>query len=156
MILNTISPSIAPPLALDMLVRWEPQGASRAAFYSGLDMACGTVRVMGAGIWREADADLYFTQQRRIIEEARTRFGAVKVFFDVRDWVVENPQSAIQFQDMNSEIYHADDRLAAVVTSSVSKQHPRTALTVGQREVFVSMNAAETWLQAYSITARTG
>ncbi len=145
---------IGSPSTLDMLVRWEPAGLNKAGFYAGLDDDSRTVRVMGGGIWREADAELYFVQQRRIIEEARRRFGPLKVFFDVRNWMVENPQSALQFQQMNSEIYREDDRLVAVVTSSLSKQHPRTALGVGIREAFVSMHAAETWLQAYSTDMR--
>jgi hypothetical protein len=140
--------------ALDMFVQWTKSSRSQAAFHSGIEDANGTVRVMGAGVWREADADLYFEQQRRIVDEARRRFGPLKVFFDVREWIVENPQSAIQFQQMNAEIYKPEDRLVAVVTSSVDKEPPRVALSVGTREVFISMKAAETWLQAYSTGGR--
>jgi hypothetical protein len=140
-----------PPAGLDLFVQWEPSSTSVAAFHSGLDLETRTVRVMGAGVWHEDDAALYFDQQRRIIDEARRRFGPLRVFFDVRSWIVENEQSALQFQHMNAEIYRPEDRLVAVVNASVDKKHPRVALGVGTREAFVSMNAAETWLQAYSI-----
>ncbi|MDO6414881.1 hypothetical protein Q4F19_10860 [Sphingomonas sp. BIUV-7] len=145
-----MSVSFKPPKTLDLLVQWDVSHLRKASFQCGLDNACATVRVVGGGVWREADAQLYFTQQRRIIDEARRRFGALRVLFDVRDWVVENPQSVLQFQAMNAEIYKPEDRLAAVVRSSVDKQHPRAALAVGTREVFISANAAETWLQAYA------
>lgn len=140
--------------ALEMLARWEPSSPGQAAFHSGIEIETGTVRVMGAGVWRKADADLYFDQQRRIIETARRRFGPLKVFFDVREWVVENEQSALQFQHMNNEIYKPEDRLVALVKSSLNKEHPRIALGIGNREAFMSMTAAETWLQAYSATSR--
>lgn len=141
---------LLPSTDLDMLVTWNDARLLRAGFYSGLDVATRTVRVMGSGIWHEDEAQRYFDQQRRIVDEARRRFGPLKVFFDVREWVVENPQSALQFQDMNNELYRAEDRLVAVVKSSAGKRHPRTALGSGNREAFISMAAAETWLQAFS------
>lgn len=147
---NAITDLLSPPSSLEMLVVWEPSAKSRAAFYSGLDMISGTVRVMGAGIWSEADAERYFLHQRAIVAAARRQFGPLKVFYDVRHWVVEGPHSAIQFQAANSQIYQPDDRLVSVVASSLQKKHPRTALNVGMLETFLSTNAAETWLQAYS------
>ena len=133
---------------LEMLSHWEPSARSQAAFSSGLDATTRSVRVMGAGVWHSDDVQKYFDDQRRIVEEARRRFGPLRIFFDVRNWVVENPQSAIQFQPMNAEIYQPGDRIVALVHSFASKQHARTALSVGNREVFVSVKAAETWLQA--------
>jgi len=135
---------------LEMLARWTPSVQTKAGFSAGLEEATRTVRVMGSGIWHQQDADLYFEQQRRVVEEARRRYGPLKVFFDVRRWVVENPQSALQFQDMNAELYGPGDRLVAVVNTFAAKQYPRTALSVGNREVFVSLAAAESWLQARS------
>lgn len=149
-IANAKPDPIFPPDDLEMLAAWEPSVLTQATFISGLDMTTGTVRVMGAGIWREADAERYFLHQRRIVDAARKRFGALKVFFDVRDWVVEGPHSAEQFQSANAQIYLPEDRLVSVVASSLHKRHPRTALSVGAPESFLSMNAAETWLQAYS------
>lgn len=141
---------LQPHCSLDMLVQWEPSKAGEAAFYSGLDNFSGTLRIMGAGSWNAADADRYFDVQRKLIATARARFGSLKAFFDVRDWVVDSPMAALQFQAINAELHHPDDRIVAVVRASVEKQHPRTALSVGNREVFLSVNAAETWLQAYS------
>jgi hypothetical protein len=139
-----------PADALDLFVQWGPSAPGMSAFSSGIDVCTNTVRVMGAGIWREADADAYFEKQRRIIEEARRRFGPLRAFYDVRDWVVESPDSAMMFQTMNGEIFKPEDRIVAVVKSSVDKEPPRVALSAGHREVFISMTAAETWLQAYS------
>lgn len=136
---------------LDMLTRWAPVSPGRSAFHTGIDNATGTLRCVGSGIWHPQDADRYFSAQRKIIDEARRRFGAVKLFCDIRQWVVENPDSALQFQAMNAEMYRPEDRLVTVVNSCVDKQHPRAAFVVGNLEVFLSMNAAETWLQAYSI-----
>jgi hypothetical protein len=138
-----------PPSGLDLLVRWEASPLRPASFFCGIDNASQTVRVMGGGIWRDADAQRYFDQQRKIVDEARRRFGALRISFDVREWVVESPRSVLQFQDMNREIYRDEDRLVALVKSSVDKQHPRAALAVGTREAFVSTRAAELWLQAY-------
>ena len=137
-----------PVHALDMLTRWEPSRADAAGFYSGLDNAAHTVRVMGSGVWLGRHADRYFEQQRRIVDQARRRFGPLKAFFDVRNWVVENPQSALQFQDMNSELYRPEDRLVAIVRSSADREHPRTALRGKNTEVFTSPGAGESWLQA--------
>jgi hypothetical protein len=137
------------PIELDLHVCWSPKPGD-AVFSSGIDNDTGTVRVVGGGIWRVPDAERYFTQQRRIVDEARRRFGALKVFFDVRGWIVESPQSALQFQEVNARLYRPEDRLASLVNSSLFKQHPRTALGVGNRESFMSAHAAETWLQAYS------
>jgi hypothetical protein len=148
-----MSSLITPASKLDLWVQWQRSHLRQAAFTCGIDNESQTVRVMGGGIWREADAQLYFDHQTRIIKEARIRFGDLKVLFDVRDWVVECPQSVVQFQKMNREIYRPGDRLAAIVKSSVDKQNPREALAVGTREAFISSSAAETWLQAYSVRA---
>jgi hypothetical protein len=137
-----------PVSALDMLARWVPSRMNDAGFHSGLDNPSHTVRVMGCGIWRENHAELYFDQQKRIVDEARRRFGTLSVLFDVRNWVVENAQSALQFQAVNAELYHPDDRLAAVVRSATDKEHPRIALRGDNTEVFTSRRAAETWLHA--------
>ncbi len=137
-----------PLSALDMLTRWEPSRSDEAGFHSGLDNAARTVRVMGSGIWRDHHAELYFDQQKRIVDQARRRFGPLKIMFDVRNWVVENPQSALQFQNVNEELYHPDDRLVAIVRSASDKPHPKTALRGENTEVFTSRNAAELWLHA--------
>lgn len=141
---------ILPPDMLDLAVKWDAALSTQATFHTGLDNASCTVRVAGGGIWSGDDAQRYFDSQRRIIDVARRRFGPLKVFYDVREWVVEHPDSALQFQRMNREIYRPEDRLVAVVKSSIDKVHPRTALAVGTRESFISVHAAETWLQAYS------
>lgn len=139
---------------LDLYVAWRDVADSTAAFSSGIDAAAQTIRVVGSGCWTADDAARYFADQQPIVEAARSRYQCVKVFFDVREWVVESPQSAIQFQDFNRKLYRPEDRLVAVVASSMAKQHSRTALCVGSPECFVSMSAAETWLQAYSELGR--
>lgn len=134
----------------ELMVQWRASEGGGAHFAAGLDNRCGTVRVVGGGRWGPQDVERYLADQRRVIAEARARFGPLKVFFDVREWVVENEASATQFQDANRQIYQPGDRLAAMVSSSLYKPYPRTALSVGNPESFVSRNAAETWLQAYS------
>jgi hypothetical protein len=146
-----MSPLMLPSNQLDLFVEWQPSHLRKATFRCGIDNESQTVRVKGGGTWREADAQLYFDHQARIIREARIRFGDLKVLYDVRDWVVECPESVAQFQAINREIYRPGDRLAAIVKSSVDKQNPREALAVGTREAFISSSAAETWLQAYSV-----
>lgn len=141
---------ILPATGLDMHVVWNSSEGQGAGFSSGIDPRHQTIRVMGSGRWNEADAERYFVDQGPIVAEARRRYGQVKVFFDVRAWVVENPQSATQFQEYNRKLYRPEDRLVAVVATSIAKQHPRTALCVGSPECFVSMSAAEMWLQAYA------
>lgn len=138
------------PSSLDMLSQWEPSDRTGTSFFSGLENKMHTVRLMGGGHWLESDAHMYFEHQRKILDEARRRFGPLKIFVDVRDWVVEGPDSATVFQDMNRELYKADDRLVAVVKSFSYKRHARTALCAGKLEVFVSINAAEAWLHACS------
>lgn len=147
--LNAMAQTISLP-PLDMLVRWEPSSKSRAAFSSGVDNSSGTIRMTGSGIWRPADARRYFDQQRHIIEQARRRFGPLKILMDLRGWIVEDPASVLQFEGINSELFRPDDRLAAVVGTSVDKKHSREALAVGIREAFISPGAAETWLQAFA------
>jgi hypothetical protein len=135
---------------LDMLVRWAVADPLQARFWSGIDTATRTIRVMGGGVWHAADADRYFEQQAPIVAEARRRYGAVRAFYDVREWVVQRPQCALQFQERNAALYRPEDRIAALVGSSLCKQHPRTALGTENREVFISPTAAERWLQAYA------
>jgi hypothetical protein len=138
------------PGDLDLLVQWQARGEGAAHFSAALDNRAGTVRVVGGGLWQRDDVERYLADQRRVVAAARARFGPLKVFFDVRDWVVENEASATQFQDANGQLYLPSDRLAAMVASSLYKPYPRTALRAGNPESFVSRNAAETWLHAYS------
>jgi hypothetical protein len=148
--MNAISSFFGPPGALEMRIQWKPTATRRATFASGLDLLSRTVRMQGGGVWKEDDAARYFDEQKHVLDEARKRFGPLKVFVDLRDWIVESPDSAFQFQEGNRRIFTAGDRIVAVVKSSILKPHPRAALSVGSPEVFVSMEAAETWLQAYS------
>jgi len=141
------------PSSLDMLSQWEPSERTGTTFFSGLENRSHTVRIMGGGAWLESDAHMYFQHQRKILDEARRRFGPLKIFVDIRDWVVSGPDSATVFQAMNSELYRPDDRLVALVKSFSYKQHARTALCAGKLEVFVSAGAAEAWLHACSTKA---
>lgn len=135
---------------MDIFIYWEPLRAGGASFLSGIDNETGTIRMTGGGIWQPSDAQRYFDQQRRVIEQARRRFGCLKICMDVRAWVVEDSHSVEQFQNMNSELYAPHDRFAALVKSSADKQHARDAVPVGIREAFLSPGAAEVWLQAHS------
>jgi hypothetical protein len=53
----------------------------------------------------------------------------------------------LQFQSMNRELYHGDDKLVAVVRVGADQEAPRTALNGGSTQVFTSINDAETWLR---------
>ncbi|MGV3768433.1 MAG: hypothetical protein ACO1NM_00225 [Sphingobium phenoxybenzoativorans] len=150
-VLRAISPSTPASGSLLMHVQWTPSAIGEAEFSSGLDLDTQTVRVSSGGLWTQADAERSLVVHKRIIREARLRFGSVKAMIDLRDVIRPTLESALWFQSTNSEIYREDDRIAVVVKSSVFKIQLRRALMVGTREAFLSMDAAEMWLQAYSM-----
>jgi hypothetical protein len=138
--------------SLDLLAAaWSPSAINQSSFTSGIDITSATVRLSGAGVWTESDVDRYLKCHKPIVDEARRRFGTLKVFCDLRGWIVDRPTSATQFLPANNQIYLPNDRIVAVVSSSICKPHTRSAFSTSIPETFLSMRAAEMWLQAHSV-----
>lgn len=130
--------------------------ATPPLYVLSIDDSTETIRVVVRGYWSVAETDRYFAQLRAVVIDARRRFGRIKVLLDLRDGMVQSPETVQRIAEMNAAVYQDDDRIAAIVKSSLIKMQMRRIMTAGTREAFISHNAAETWLQAHFAVVATG
>jgi hypothetical protein len=79
---------------------------------------------------------------------ARAKTGTLLCLFDNRQGHVAAPAAARALVEQCRSVVHSGDRSAILVANSLNKmQAKRSAMT--DNEIFVSENAAVTWLTAY-------
>ncbi len=69
---------------------------------------------------------------------------------DLRKSPVQSVETAGRIKAATSRIYKPGDRIAIVVQSSLVKTQMRQVVDVTTVELFISIDAAEMWLLAYS------
>lgn len=125
-----------PPLSLQGELRIE------------IDSATTIVRVFGSGMWPEPYARAHFEELDRTLRRLRSRGSPLRVLVDIRDAVVQKPETAQCVSAATNNIYRSCDRIAIVVASSLLKLQIRRSTDTGLHRLFSSYNAAETWLLA--------
>jgi hypothetical protein len=115
----------------------------------GYDREAGVIRAVGIGIWSLGQVDAYFAHFRRLAAGMRRGGGIVRAIADLRDGGVQSPEIDARVAEHKQGLYQDGDRLAVVVPSSLAKMQVRNKLNSTQHAVFISPDAAETWLRAY-------
>jgi hypothetical protein len=114
------------------------------------DRASGITVVTGVGSWTPAYVDAHFAELRRQVDAQRQLGIAVQVVVDLRDADIQ-PQGTSERIAANADnSYREGDRVAIVVSSSIAKMHMRRCAAKRNFELFLSYNAALTWLTAYA------
>jgi hypothetical protein len=102
-----------------------------------------------SGMWTPEQVDACFDTLRIQIGEMRASFGRVRVLVDRRE-AVPQPASTVERLRSHTHMgYLPGDRIAVVVDSSLSKMQLRDQLDPETHKLFISENAATTWLTAH-------
>jgi hypothetical protein len=144
MALATSESASAQPRAIERGVDWSRHPLWDIRF----DADTGVIRVSCHGLWMPADADHHIDELQRIVEHVRP-LGPARVMADLRDTVVRPMDTAQRLRERNRALYRDGERLALVVGSSLLKMQTRRNLLGSWQEIFLSENAAETWLRAH-------
>lgn len=105
------------------------------------------VRVRSEGFLTTADVQRYGMELRDAIQRARYRTGCGKVLVATSD-VVQSADVMEAFVKLQPLIDPNSDRLAVMVSSSLSKMQVRRSLVSANQQAFLSESAAMTWLFA--------
>lgn len=105
------------------------------------------LRINRVAVQQLADVDRYLAVLGDIVRDARLRFGRVRVLADLRNSPIRTQEAAERMRMGNLALYRTGDRVALIVESSLLKMQLRRTL-VEYQNIFLSPNAAETWLTA--------
>lgn len=105
------------------------------------------LRINRVAVQHLTDVDRYLAVIGEVVRDARLRFGRVRVLADLRNSPVRTQEAAERLRTGNLALYRTGDRVALIVESSLLKMQLRRTL-VEYQNIFLSPNAAETWLTA--------
>jgi hypothetical protein len=118
-------------------------------FRISFDRSSGLVRAYAAGTWTIDETRHYLASLKAFVTDSRLSLGKARVLLDRREVSAQSPDVAALLAAANGEIFAADDRIAIVVTTSMAKLGLRQRLPHPGSKAFLSIDAAETWLQAF-------
>ncbi|MDO7841784.1 hypothetical protein [Sphingomonas immobilis] len=113
-----------------------------------LDTEAMLVRGEARDCWSLDETDRYIAALKSCVVASRAMFGRVRVLVDRRDVSIQSADVAARLAVANSAIFQADDRIALVVDSSLTKASLRQRMPHVGTKAFLSITAAETWLIA--------
>ncbi|WP_423602234.1 hypothetical protein [Sphingomonas sp. MS122] len=105
------------------------------------------LRINQVAVQTREEVDQYLAVLGEIVRDVRLRFGRVRVLADLRNAPVRTQEAAERMRMGNLALYRSGDRVALIVESSLLKMQLRRTL-VEYQNIFLSPNAAETWLTA--------
>lgn len=130
-------------------VRNRRPGEDRDLFRISFDQSASLVRAYAAGAWTMDETRSYLVSLDAFVKESRSKLGKARVLLDRREVSVQSPDVAALLATANGEIFEPDDRIAIVVTTSMAKTSLRQRMPHPGSKAFLSIDAAETWLQAF-------
>lgn len=115
-----------------------------------LDNKAGIVRSHLAGFWSADEAERYVAELLAHAPVARARYGHLKFLVDARELPVQPAEVSARLVGLDAKLLHEPgDRFACVVATSLLKIQAQRTLTMDAGKIFVSENAALTWLLAF-------
>ena len=103
-----------------------------------------------SGFWTVAEADDYISQLSKHLDMMRRRRGYSLALVDGREAQVQTPEVMSRMADIQSILISTPrDRAAYVVVNSIAKLQAQRLSKSEQLKVFLSPEAAKTWLNAY-------
>lgn len=105
------------------------------------------LRISQVTVQTVPEVDHYLAVLGEVVRDVRLRFGRVRVLADLRNSPVRTQEAAERMRLGNLALYRSGDRVALIVESSLLKMQLRRTL-IEYQNIFLSPNAAETWLTA--------
>ncbi len=116
------------------------------------DPVAKIIRITGIGAWTVDYVDVHFAELAVLIDRVREQNGEVLALVDLSRAPVQSDEVAERINRATAQLYGARDRIALIVQSFLLKTQMKRAAWKSNTAIFVSANAAETWLCAH----RTG
>jgi hypothetical protein len=113
------------------------------------DDAAKIIRVVGCGMWTVEYIDAHFAALGQLARRIRAQDGAVFVLVDLSRAPVQTAEVAKHIHAGTERLFGAADRIALIVQSSLVKSQMKRVSWSENTAVFVSPDAAETWLFAH-------
>ncbi|MFL9842250.1 hypothetical protein ABS767_14870 [Sphingomonas sp. ST-64] len=126
---------------------WRSLAAVPGQYDIARDEESGVLRISAVGMQHADQVGRYLDVLERIVQETRARFGRIRVLSDLRNAPVRTQEAADRMREGNLRLYRSGDRVALIVETSLLKMQLRRTL-IDCQNIFVSPNAAETWLMA--------
>ncbi|HSI18012.1 MAG TPA: hypothetical protein VK980_09595 [Sphingomonas sp.] len=113
------------------------------------DPVAKIIRVTGVGAWTVDYVDVHFAELAVLIDRVRAQNGEVLALIDLSRAPVQSDEVAERIHSATARLYTARDRIALIVQSFLLKAQMKRATWQANTAIFVSPNAAETWLCAH-------
>jgi len=113
------------------------------------DPVAKIIRITGIGAWTVDYVDVHFAELAVLIERVREQNGEVLALVDLSRAPAQSDEVAERINRATAQLYHARDRIALIVQSFLLKAQMKRAAWHSNTAIFVSANAAETWLCAH-------
>lgn len=124
-------------------------GEAGDLFQIAFDRSAGLIRAFAAGAWTLDETRQYLAGLDAFVKGSRAFLGKARVLLDRREVSVQSTDVAALLASANGKIFQPDDRIAIVVTTSMAKANLRQRMPHPGSKAFLSIDAAETWLQAF-------
>lgn len=126
---------------------WQVVAAAPGLYEIIRDGRLKILRINQVGVRTLGEVDRYLAVLGDVVRDTRLRFGRVRVLADLRNAPLRTQEAAERMRMGNLALYRPGDRVALIVESSLLKMQLRRTL-VEYQNIFLSPNAAETWLTA--------
>ena len=122
---------------------------SEGSISTQFDEVNAVIRVTGNGAFSPDEVDAFSARFTRMIALMRARCNCVRVLVDRRGCPPDSPETAERLRYHSEHNFRPGDRVAVIVDSSLSKFRLKDMLDDRTHMLFVSANAALTWLKAH-------
>ncbi len=143
------SRALIPPVVSQVPIVGRRGADGRPTFRLAYDAGSRLVRGEAHGGWSLEDAEAYAAGLKAFLEASRAVAGKGLILVDRRLVERPSPEVAEYLCQANLSMFEAEDKLALVVRSSMAKAELRHRLPHSGTKAFLSLSAAETWLQAH-------
>lgn len=109
----------------------------------------GIISITGSGLWDVEIVDAHFRELAGVLSRVRREQPTPMILVDLRGSIVQPVAVFERLSWWTHQIYVPRDRIAIIVATSLQKVQMRRVETRATRELFLSMEAARTWLVAH-------
>jgi hypothetical protein len=110
----------------------------------------GLIMIVGIGFWNEGCLDEHFATLRTLIARRRLSTPSVRGLVDLRASAVQRPSMIEGIRENAHSIWQPQDRVAIVVSSSLSKLQMNRLASDDTYRIFDSVGEALSWLEGDS------
>ncbi len=113
------------------------------------DPVAKIIGITGVGAWTVDYVDVHFAELAVLIGRVREQNGEVLALVDFSRTPAQSDEVAERIHAATAQLYTGRDRVALIVQSFLLKAQMKRAAWQANTAIFVSANAAETWLCAH-------